>query len=321
MSGHPPLSGPLSASAGAVEDMTAQEVDETLSALARASDFLLQECAAAHLHMEELNELSEAGIRQRAGKHRSPCDAESALLSARLKLAVASAKEHRDTTREFVCWWADAALSAWRSEALGTPVPHARMGAAAPDILLREDELAVLPKADQHTRRLVELGAFLGAPGPAPAQGSTEDLTTLTTDLASRSGLRIEWDETGKATAVDDEWPEGRRRRLWGDFWIEHQIPALPDPDELNLLLARAPAGAAERLLGATKAVIQAAMAGQRIDEIEDNKDAWTPAEIAEYDQLSDRLSRLTPLLADYARTITDSLPEIRAAAPGSRTP
>ena len=301
--------------------MTAQEVDETLSALARTSAVLLQECEAAHQHMEELNERSEAEIRQRAEEPLPPCDAETVLLSVRLQLAIASARQHQDATREFVCWWVDAALSAWRSEALGTPVPQARLAAAAPNTLLRDDELAVLPRADDHTRQLVELGAFFGTPGSVPAQGSAENVTDLTTDLASRSGLRVQWDETGKATAVDDDWPEGRRRRLWGDFWIEHRIPALPEPDELDLLLARTPTGAAERVRSATKAVLQSAMAGLRIDEIEANEAPWTPAEKAEYDQLSDQLSRLTTLLADYARTITDSLPEIRAAVPLSRTP
>jgi len=40
----------------------------------------------------------------------------------------------------------------------------------------------------------------------------------------------------------------------------------------------------------------------------------WTPAEIDEYEQLSARSDRLTALLADYAQTITDHPPEIRAA-------
>ncbi|KPI06679.1 hypothetical protein OK074_4118 [Actinobacteria bacterium OK074] len=307
MSGQSPRSGPPPA-------MTAQEVDETLSALARASASLLQECAVAQRRMEELEALSEAEIGQRAGKHGSSCDAESELLSVRLKLAVDSAKGHRDAAREFVCWWTDAALSAWKSAARGTPLPHARMRAAAPNTLLDEAELAVLPRADEHTRKLVELGVFLGAPPPVPAQGHAEDTAALTTDLAARSGLRIRRGETGEAEVVDDDDPEGRRRRLWGDFWLEHQIPALPEPDELDLLLARTPTEVAERLRDATKTVLQAAMAGLRIAEIEDTEGPWAPAQIAEYERSWDQLSRLTGFLADYARTITDGLPEIRAA-------
>ena len=39
--------------------------------------------------------------------------------------------------------------------------------------------------------------------------------------------------------------------------------------------------------------VIQTAMAGPRLEEIEDNEGSWTRAEIAEYDQLPNQLSRL----------------------------
>jgi hypothetical protein len=36
----------------------------------------------------------------------------------------------------------------------------------------------------------------------------------------------------GETPVLPDDEPEARRRRLWSDFWIEHRIPALPEPQE-----------------------------------------------------------------------------------------
>ncbi|MFI0220655.1 hypothetical protein, partial [Streptomyces lydicus] len=98
MSGHPSFPTPRSAPAKA---MTAPEIDEALSALARCSTVLLKESDAEQQRMEELNELSETSIQQRAEGQGSPYDAECALLSVRLRLAIRCAKAHRDAAHEF----------------------------------------------------------------------------------------------------------------------------------------------------------------------------------------------------------------------------
>ncbi|MFI6548214.1 hypothetical protein ACIBO9_33715 [Streptomyces prunicolor] len=269
----------------AAAEMTADEIDETLSAMARAATDLLQECEAAQQRMEEWNDLSEAEIRDRSGQSALPYRPERVLLSLRLQLATDSAKMYRVAAREFVSWWTDAAMAAWKSSVLGTPLVRARLGGAAPGTLMTKEELALLPAVDERTRQLVELSMFLGVP-----------------------------DAMGETAVLPDDEPEARRQRLWGDFWIEHRIPALPEPQEWDLLLAHAPEHAAEHLRNTAGAVIQAALAGQRISEIEDNDAPWSSAEIAEYDCLSEQLSSVTTRLADFAQAITVSLPEVRAA-------
>jgi hypothetical protein len=272
----------------AAAEMTADEIDETLSAMARAATDLLQECEAAQQRMEEWNDLSEAEIRDRAGQPSLPYRPERVLLSLRLQLATDSAKMYRDAAREFVGWWTDVAMVAWKSSVLGTPVVRARVGGAAPGTLMTKEELALLPAGDEHTRQLGELSVFLGVP-----------------------------DAMGETPVLPDDEPEARRRRLWSDFWIEHRIPALPEPQELDLLLAHTPEHAAERLRITAEAVIQAALAGPRISEMEDDDGPWYSAEMAEYDRLSEQLSSVTTRLADFARAITVSLAEVRAAHSG----
>lgn len=311
MSGYPSFPTPRSAPA---EAMTAPEIDEALSALARCSAVLLKESQAEQQRMEELNELSEARIEQRAEGQGSQYDAEFTLLSVRLRLAIRCAKAHRDAAHEFVCWWVDAAVTAWKSAVHGTPMPYARLGAAAPDTLMADDHLAVLPGVDEQTRKLLELGSFLGSPQPGTVPGNDDDLAVMTTDLAARSGLSLWRNDTGAIEVVDDVDPEARRRRLWGDCWLELGIPALPGPgSELDALLVRAPSETADRLLTASRAVVSAAMAKLRLSELEGTGARWTPAEIDEYDQLSAQHDRLTHLLADYAQAITESLPDLRA--------
>ncbi|MFG2532569.1 hypothetical protein [Streptomyces sp. NPDC048516] len=177
-----------------------------------------------------------------------------------------------------------------------------------------DDDLAVLPDVDEQTRTLLELGSFLGAPQSGAVPDNGDDLAAMTTNLAARSGLSIRRNDTGAIEVVDDVDPEARRRRLWGDCWLELGIPALPSPgSELDALLVRAPGEVADRLLNTSRAVVSAAMARLRLSELEDTGARWTPAEIDEYDQLSAQHDRLTQLLADYARAVTESLPDMRA--------
>ncbi|MBW5424746.1 hypothetical protein GKQ77_24800 [Streptomyces sp. BG9H] len=201
-------------------------------------------------------------------------------------------------------------------------MPYARLGAAAPDTLMSAEDMAVLPDVDEHTRKLVELGVFLGAPAPSAAPGYNDDLAAITSDLAGRSGLAVRRNDTGGIDVVDDIDPEARRRRLWGDCWLELGIPALPGPGgELDALLVGVPGESADRLLDAFRAVASAAMAKLRLSELEDTDRAWTPTEIDEYDQLSAQHDRLTRLLADYAQAVTEILPAIRASSSSESSP
>ncbi|MFD7513817.1 hypothetical protein ACFV85_03295 [Streptomyces niveus] len=292
--------------------MTAHEIDEALAALARCSTVLLQECEAEQRRMEELDALNELGIEQCAGQQGARYEAGPVLLSVRLRLANNNAKAHRTAAREYVSWWVDVATMAWKSAVLGTPLLYARVGAAAPDILMTEEDLVVVPKADDHTRQLVEFGAFLAPPLPDSTDGHDDDHAAATADLAASSGLLLRRDVAGEVYVVDDEFPEARRRRLWGGFWVEHRIPAMPQPDELDSLLARTPTEAAKRLRAAAREVIKAAMAGVRISELDDGDAPWTSTEPAEFEKLSAMLDQLTALLAAYAQAITDCLPAVR---------
>lgn len=120
---------------------------------------------------------------------------------------------------------------------------------------------------------------------------------------------------------VESNDPEARRCRLWGDFWIEHRIPAILAWGELEELSNRIPSDIETRLRAAAKAVVQAVVAGSRMNEIEGLEEGWTAEEIDEYDQLMERWERLTVLLADYARVITDSLPALRRANSETTSP
>ncbi|OMI38604.1 hypothetical protein SPAR_15186 [Streptomyces sparsogenes DSM 40356] len=294
--------------------MTADEIDRFLSSMARASDLLLRESNAEEHRRDELNDLNEALIQRRANGQGSMADPDSVLLSVRLRLATDAATRQRNAAREFVSWWADAATVAWRGAALGTPVQYARLAGAAPETLLADEEFAALPKIDEHTRQLVELSASLASPPyPRPAKGDTEDLVAMTEDLASRSGLRIRVNNAGDVEAVEGEDPEARRCRLWGDFWVEHRIPALPGPEDLEELFTRAPSDIGTRLRAATKAVVGAVVAASRMDEMESKEAAWTAEEIEDYDRLMEQWCGLTVMLADYARIITKSLPALRS--------
>ncbi|MCI3225410.1 hypothetical protein [Streptomyces sp. NP-1717] len=297
--------------------MTVHEINEALSAMARCSMALLGECDAEQTRMEKLDELSELGIEQRAVQQGARYEADSVLLSVRLRLANKNAENHRAAAREFVSWWVDVATTAWKSAVLGTPLLYARVGAAAPNILMAEGDLAVVPTADDLTRQLVEFGAFLDSPLPGSTYDHDENHAAATADLAACSGLLLRRDATGEVRVVDDEFPEARRRRLWGGFWVDHRIPAIPQPDELDFLLGRTPPEFAKPLRAAAREVIQAAMAGVRVSELGDSDAPWTGVESAEFDRLSEMLDRLTALLAVYAQAITNCLPAVRAAEKG----
>ncbi|MEU1120528.1 hypothetical protein [Streptomyces sp. NPDC005879] len=180
--------------------------------------------------MEESNELSEAGIEQRAGDRKKWYDAEYVLLSVRPRLAIRCANAHRDAAHQVVCWWVDAAMAAWKSAVHGTPVQYARLGAAAPDTLMLPDGMTLLPDVDEHTRKLVELGAFLGTPSPGAAPDSDDGFAAMTTDLAARSGLSIRRNEMGGDRCGERRRPGGSATPPPGGLLARFRHPGTSRP-------------------------------------------------------------------------------------------
>ncbi|WP_367124621.1 hypothetical protein [Streptomyces phytohabitans] len=150
----PPGSDARPGSVPAATPLTVPEIDEILAGLTRSSTDLVREWQAEQRRAEELNERSESEIMERAEGQGHSYGAESVALSVHLRLANSRAKESHDAARKFVCWWADAAVTAWTAVVHERQVTRARLGAAAPETLLADEDMAVLPAVDAHTRGL-----------------------------------------------------------------------------------------------------------------------------------------------------------------------
>jgi hypothetical protein len=121
-------------------------------------------------------------------------------------------------------------------------------------------------------------------------------------DLSLSGALR-----DGLPLTFDDPTPEGRRRVLWGDDWIDDQVPWLPSAEELfNLLdVHGVSAELASGIRQARQEIAEALTASRRVREGESDNEA-----------LMDRAGQLTALLVGYAQLLTDSLPIIRSSRP-----
>ncbi|MDT3395388.1 hypothetical protein RKE29_01775 [Streptomyces sp. B1866] len=296
--------------------MPDQEIDRFLLALGAAVDESVRASEAAERRRDELTDAGDAYI-ERSDKARPPhVDCEMTVSSIQVSIAVDWATRHRRIARELAAWWADAAVAALTAAATGTPVSAVRMGAANPQFPMDDHEVDELPEVDKQTRQLVEFSARLG---PAPRRHLRgepgDDLLADTLALASRGGLLVRQHSDGELTVSADPWPEGRRRRMWGDHWIKHHIPRLPGNAELTALLTGASNATVERLRAAARTVVAAVAAEARITELGETADRWTPEESREFEALCEQVDGLTARLAAYARLVTDSLPEVRAAA------
>ncbi len=47
-------------------------------------------------------------------------------------------------------------------------------------------------------------------------------------EFAQRLGLEPRYLDNGKVVLHDSDWPEARRRRMWGEAWLSHNTPLLP---------------------------------------------------------------------------------------------
>ncbi len=124
---------------------------------------------------------------------------------------------------------------------------------------------------------------------------------------AARAGLRIAARaEDGEAVVIDDDSPEARRCRVWGEHWTDHQIPDLPDSTEMAALLAELaiPGGAIAEVVAAREEIAAAVTARQRIREL-DADDTLDPDD-GQYEDIwrCRQVDDLTPRLAAYARAL-----------------
>jgi hypothetical protein len=299
--------------------MSHQAIDQALADLATVSEQAVTQADAADAHAKELDDACEALLEQRAARGVSGCqpDPRFAAASLRRDLASKAARQHHAAARELVAWWADLATVAVVAAAFDRPLRPARAAAADPAIGFTREDLRQLPAVPEHERKLAELGARMSSTSLAP-RPRDDDFAAAVADHAVRVGLLIDVSEDGQLVAVEDGSPQARRCRLWGNDWIDHQVPLLPDADELADLLRRrgVPADTVAAVHDATAAVADALDAAGRARELaaRDSPEApLTAAEAAECEALLDQAEGLTGLLARYARTLAGSLPAVRA--------
>ena len=275
---------------------------------------------AADALAKEMDDACEALLEQRAARGVSGGlpDPRFAAASLRRDLGSRAAREHRAAARELVAWWADLATVAVVSVAVDRPLRPARAAAGDPTIGFTEDDLRQLPKVPEHSRKLAHLGARLASTPTGPHRPD-DGLASGTADYAASVALRLDVSADGEFLVREDGSPQARRCRLWGNDWVDDQVPLLPGPDELaDLLRGRGvPADTVTAVHDATAAVANALNAGRRARELAERDSPEAPltaAEAAECEALLDRADSITGLLARYAQTLTNSLPAVRTA-------
>ncbi|WP_329110166.1 hypothetical protein OG792_14800 [Micromonospora sp. NBC_01699] len=310
---------PEHATPPATAEMTAEAIDAVLADLAEVSDLLVAECAAAHRELDERNDEDERWLTRgaHAAGQRSCPHPKRALTSLRLTHAIHHARHLRRSSRELVAWWADLATYVALSTAAGEPINPVRAAGADPSAYLEDEELRHLPGPSEEVRTLARLAAFfvdtpqnLGAIADAPRLDARE--------FAARAGLALQRSATGDVTVVDDPFPDARMRRMWGDTWIDHQMPLLLPSDELATAFTNGgvPATVVDAIRTASLAVDEVLGAAYRIARLRDvDSEECEPGLSAEEEALWAYVDRSTDVLAEYARTLTDHLPAIRTAA------
>jgi len=184
-------------------------------------------------------------------------------------------------------------------------------------------DLERLPAASEHERLLAGLALRMSA-APIRSDGLDYDMPALARDVAERAGLMVRYAADGKTVIDDDGSVEGRRRRLWGDLWVDYQLPELPDAVWLTEVIAASgtPSAVVEDVRGPAAAVADVIAAARRLDELrssEESEDSEAVAmdEVAmdEFDALWESVESSTKVLATYAETLTRHVPAIRVAA------
>lgn len=288
------------------------EVDAVLDGLGGAVAEFVAVIAAAERDVDVWSEEDELLIESRGGRG----NGRRAVVSLRLRVAVATARELRAAGRELVVWWADLATYAVLATVRGVPVDTARAAAAEPDRFFSAEELDRLPAVSEQDRLLAGLAARMGSsPMGVPAPGD-HDLPARAREFAARAGLMVWHLPSGEAEIREDATVEGRRCRLWGALWVDYQLPDLPSADWIAGVLATAGVRAAvvEEIRDAAAAIGDMRDAAARLDELNsvEDLDETGMAAMDEFDALWERLDPATDILARYAEVLTRHLPTIR---------
>ncbi|MFD5026771.1 hypothetical protein [Streptomyces sp. NPDC058373] len=149
------------------EHLSAAETDRVLEALAEAGEALLAQSQERRRYADALDGRREALIGLTSDLALGALyDPATIRLDVDQRLAHRAAREHEAATGEYVAWWADVAVTAWRAADAGERPRRVRLVGAAPECLLGDEELASLPAVDEEARHLVEFSAWLGTADP-----------------------------------------------------------------------------------------------------------------------------------------------------------
>ncbi|XVQ06903.1 hypothetical protein ACQP1W_30195 [Spirillospora sp. CA-255316] len=305
-------------------EMSDEHTDQVLADLDEAVEALRAEYTAVASLAERLDEEEERLLERRAAETSASAHAtprpQRTLLSLRRRLAEAAAREHREAFRALVAWWADAAMVAVLFTAKGRRPDPVRVAAADPYSLMSAEDLEHLPAIPESGRQLAELALFM-ASGPA-LHGDPPDFVTQAHEHIKSLGLTVKAGPDGEPTLVEDGWPEARRRRLWGAVWQDHRMPLLPTTAQLVDALTRRgiATGTVNAIREVSSAVETELAAKMRIAELErqlNEGELDDDAEKAAEDEILaalDQTEKTEKLVIAYARTLTESLPAVRAA-------
>ncbi|MGW9393816.1 hypothetical protein ACWGSH_23105, partial [Streptomyces diastaticus] len=149
------------------EHLSGAETDQVLAAMAEAGGALLAGCQERRRRADALDERREALIGATSDLALGALyDPATVRLGLDQRLAHRAAREHEAATCEYVAWWADATVTAWRAARSGERPRRVRLIGAAPECLLVDEELASLPAVGAAARHPVGLSARLGTAGP-----------------------------------------------------------------------------------------------------------------------------------------------------------
>ncbi|SEH04106.1 hypothetical protein SAMN05444920_1602 [Nonomuraea solani] len=297
-------------------------IDEVLSRIGQATD------AVAAQHAEALQaDRDQAEELERLERRRDPVmialDPSLSLCGVRRLLAEEVEQQLARMMLEFAAWWSDVAACAVITILTGTPLTLARVAAVSPrqEIPVGAlDGIAVVPESE---RQLAELALFMDTDRPPgiTAVGGQE--------FAQRLGLEPRYLDNGEVVLHNGDWPEARRRRMWGEAWLSHNTPLLPPWCVMAraMAVASVPEPSVTAILQATHAVdlaLAASIHSRLLMEAaiemdgagQEQQAAQTEAQGIAWMKIGDEIPAV---LIAYARTLTTHLPAVRrACAPAS---
>ncbi|MGH3679741.1 MAG: hypothetical protein ACRDT2_05705 [Natronosporangium sp.] len=285
-----------------VVELGPEDLDVTLAELAAVVEESIADVRSAELEKTQLAEARGPGAGSLLGRP----NPRWVLLDRRLRLAYQVLDGRERMARDLAAWWADLATVAVAATISETPLHPVRAAAGDPATSLDEEDMRHLPAVSESDRDLVRLVAIVGA---EPEDGRKPS-------LASRTGVYLYPSENGEVGVYEDPTPMGRRSRLWGDNWTDHQVPALPEPGDLAEHLARhgVPASLVEEVRQAAETVYRGLDASRRHQQLEEKgpeDDDWD-AHDETLKTLQSQMDQLTVFLANYARSLSGTLPAQR---------